>query len=977
MARIFVSHASSDGELADEVHRALATYKHQVFLARNIREGIPPGDLWKERLHQELRAADAVVCVVTEAYNASPWCAYEIGIAHEVGSMLVPLRAQPGVSSPLLEDRQYASADENAQWAGDLDAVLRREDKNGGRATWNRSPFPGLQPFRRDMARVFFGRDDELRRLAHRLRALSDRRLLLVVGGSGCGKSSLVSAGLTARFTEEPGWLVAEPFVPGRDPIRKLALTLANVADSVGLPWTVAGLDQRLREDPGALLSITEELLEAGPGPARLRLLVVVDQGEELFTRTPPEERTRFAAVLAAGLAGPLRVVVAVRSEFQDQWFAIPELQSANLHAFPLRPLSREMLSVVITEPARVAGLRVDPELVARMVEDTEGGEALPLLAFTLDELAQGLSRGDRLSRQRYEDLGGVRGALARRADAVLEEAVTEARLSREEILASMAELATIDEVGRRTRRRVDFDELSTDALRLAFGVFVEQRLLSTPGEGLGARAVGVVHEALLTEWAPLDSVIREREAVLFTEGQVERAAAAWGRGGPLWDADQLAAAIRVLWGSRDRFRKGHRPLVNLNQAGRHFLDACGQRADTIARRARLRRRGVVVLLSTLLVAALVLGVIARSAQHDADQARIATLARSLLAAAGDTRGTDRIKALRLGLAAATIDPGQASEDSLLQDLATEPTGVLNIGAPVGALALARRADGSLLLAAGEADARAQLWKIARSGETSTLGAPLTGLHGPVSSVTLTDDAKTLTASDTANNHLTWDLTVPERPRLEPDRPGSTPVGTPDAAASEAGSPLLVRSRDGRFQVVARGQAGPALRGDGSPGPAAGELTVTTCCGQPPVVYAHASTDTGAVRALAISPDGNILASVDAGRGVRLWATDPASLGHRRGPGSSSAPWPALTALGMPLAGHTLSPLSLAFSPDGTILASGANDGTIRLWNLTAAEKFTEGTIVSYACVVAGGGLDGSSWRYYLPGVRFRDICSP
>jgi hypothetical protein len=93
MARVFVSHSSKDHELAAEVHGWLAHDGHEVFLDQDLRDGIAVGEEWEQRLHERLRWADAVVCLVTSAYLASGWCNAEVGVARSRGSRLLPLLA--------------------------------------------------------------------------------------------------------------------------------------------------------------------------------------------------------------------------------------------------------------------------------------------------------------------------------------------------------------------------------------------------------------------------------------------------------------------------------------------------------------------------------------------------------------------------------------------------------------------------------------------------------------------------------------------------------------------------------------------------------------------------------------------------------------------------------------------------------------------------------------------------------------------
>lgn len=156
------------------------------FLDQDLRDGVALGEQWEQRLHERLRWANAVVCVVTSAYLDSTWCAIEIGIARSRGSQLLPLCAEPDAKHPLLTSLQHV--DYTADPPTARRAVIKALHQVDAAWPDDLSPFPGLERFDADRHRVLFGRADEVRHLAELLRSATEHAegaALLVVAPPG------------------------------------------------------------------------------------------------------------------------------------------------------------------------------------------------------------------------------------------------------------------------------------------------------------------------------------------------------------------------------------------------------------------------------------------------------------------------------------------------------------------------------------------------------------------------------------------------------------------------------------------------------------------------------------------------------------------------------------------------------------------------------------------------------------------------
>ena len=519
------------------------------------------------------------------------------------------------------------------------------------------SPFKGLAPFDVDDVEVFFGRE---RLVADIVGKLAGSTFLAVVGPSGSGKSSAVRAGLlpalaVGALPGSDGWLRVV-VRPGNHPLRALDRAV----------W--AALPDDLRQEMESVELPLRELRDH-LGDDR-RVVVVIDQFEEVFTHADEDERNAFVRALVEAADDPRGVAVVVlclRADYYGRCSGYPRLAELTGSSHVLvGQMTETEYRRAIEGPARRAGLSVEPALVDALVgEVIDEPGALPLLSAALLELWQ--SREDRtLTLAAYETTGGVHGAVGRLAeDAYASLDVDEQEATR----AVMLRLAGPGEGDAIVRRRVqlgEFDVEQNPRVARVLEVFTDARLL-TVGDG----TVEVAHEALLREWPRLAAWLDDDRAGMRLRAHIGVAAKEWGQAdrdpGELYRGARLTSAVDWM---------GDHSL-ELNELEREFLGESRSAAEEESQRQRTinhRLRALLVGAVALLAVALVAGVLAVAQRAKAD--RSATTATASRLGAQAVIEDDLDTSLLLAAQARAIDDSIETKSSLLATLLRAPAAI-------------------------------------------------------------------------------------------------------------------------------------------------------------------------------------------------------------------------------------------------------------------------------------------------------------
>ena len=779
-------------------------------------------------------------------------------------------------------------------------------------------PYPGLRPFERHERGIFFGRDRQIDEL---LELLGHHHFLAVVGTSGCGKSSLVRTGLITGLKggmlarAGARWRIAE-MRPGGHPFDALADALLH-PEALGDAWAAPFADREearayllttLRRGPKGLAEVMRQSrLEPGT-----TLLLIVDQFEELFRYSAEgESRAAFVQMLLEAARHPdLYICLTMRSDFLGdcaRFHNLPEAINRGLYLTPR--LDRDQLRQAIAAPARPFGGKVEPGVVNKLVNAVSADpDQLPILQDALMRmwgLASGIdAEAPRITAAELEAVGGLREALSNHADRVYDDLNAPQQALAETLFRCLTERET---EGRDTRRPTPLGAIAEVAgvewpvmaeVVEAFRAPGHHFITPPPGVELDEETtLDIAHESLIRQWRLLRGWVEKEAEAADEYRRLAGNAARWPEEAALLHSPDLENAL--LWYKRVQPTPqwAERYDGDLKRTLRYLDESrVAKEAEVAAEEVERQRKLLLArrITSGALIALLITGLLGGWGWLERQNAREAAVEAEL------ERKNAQQAAIRAEEAeqqrTTSLFDAQLTHASLLtrvEDYA-EARRVLREGRQFDDAIPAPRRHARNLLAGyveimgGEAE---QVYEGA--------GAQLSG------GVAVSPDGRLLAAAGERGTLALFDAKSGELlQRLEGH----------DPKAGQLGGITSVVFAPQAHQLFSAGEDRRIIRWRLSEG------------GRVAVKDAEWQSDFQ-VMALAISPDGTILASGDIDGETTLWA--------------AASREPEGERIGEALEGHTgaiASPNGLAFSPDGKRLASAAFDKTANVWNWEKGE---------------------------------------
>ena len=751
-------------------------------------------------------------------------------------------------------------------------------------------PFVGLSAFQESDAGRFFGRG---KAVAEVVSQLAEQPLLVIVGPSGAGKSSFVRAGVIPALGRAGDAWEAFTLRPGTQPVLALAelllgeVLLPSRSDLVPSRGEVDQAEDReslaakLRAEPGLLGA----RLRAHGRRRRRRVLVFVDQAEELYTIAPEAERAAFFACLggvADDVGSPLRTLLAIRSDFLDRLAEDrAALGAPGRGILLLSPMHRDGLREALVQPlAAVEHAFEPPELVEEMLDVLEHTRAaLPLLSFTAARLWEQRDRSRRvLTEESYRRMGGIGGALAGHAGAVLGAMSAEERkLAR----AAFLRLVTPE----RTRALCTLSELRTlapepAAMDRVLGRLIDARLLAVDGGETEATAE-IVHESLISGWPALVEWLSETAEDAAFLARLRNAAKEWEASGRSEDLLWRGRAAEVARQWQQRYSG------ELASGEERYVKAVIGFAERSRRRGRRIAAAVIAALS---VTAVVVTFLAFRASRAAERAE------ALAASEAREKESAQSEALRARDATRMAAAREHSSDpttalALLREIEGEvPPGWADLARSMlyagvahvvfdGVESASWSPDGKRVLSIS-GDKTVRVWNADGTGDPLVLR----GHEGSIWSAAWSPDGKRIVSTSRDKTMRIWNA----------DGIGEPPV----IRVSGSEERMAVRwSPDGkRIATYTASKMARVWNADGS--------------GEPLVLRGHEDR----VYQIAWSPDSMKIASSSFDKTVRVWSAD-----------GSAEP--------LVLRGHQDRVLAVAWSPDGRRIVSTSGDKTVRIWD--------------------------------------------